>query len=207
MIAARALATFCALGLGCGATPPPVVADKAPLARVPDGVVLETPTAPPPVLPVALSGTLVALAEPAPDEAVRDFVFGFFDAFRRRDRGALAALVAEGAVRLEAGAAYGNRDALIDSLASRYRSVDATKLSPADIATLDHIERFTRAELEALGKKRPDAMRDVGLFVRVTMPPLRAGGEKVFDDTVVFVVRVEAGRLKLVTLLEGPAAR
>lgn len=173
----------------------------------PEGVVLEIATPVPAPSEVAPSADVVVLGEPIPDEAIRELVFSFFDAIRRRDLESLTSLVAESGVTLEGlGTTYGNRDALLTMLRLALRDArDYGKLSPAEIATSDRIERFSISDLAALGKKKPEPMRPLDVLVRIAMPAVRGTGEKLFDDYVVLVVRAEAGKLKIVTKTEEPS--
>lgn len=172
----------------------------------PEGVVLEVATPVPLASESAPAEDVVVLGEPIPDEAIRELVFTFFDAMRRRDLDTLVSLVAESGVTLEGQVTYGNRDALITTMRLALRDArDYGKLSPAEIATPDRIERFSVADLAVLGKKKPEPMRPLDVLVRIAMPAVRGTGEKLFDDFVVLVVRTEGGKLKIVTKSEEPS--
>ena len=100
-------ATAALICAACVRTPAPVSprakageTEKAP-PRSPEGVVLEMATPIPPPSEVAVAEDVVVLAEPIPDEALREFVFAFFDAMKRRDMEALGGLVSEQAVTLD----------------------------------------------------------------------------------------------------------
>lgn len=210
------VATLIVVGAaGCVRTPASGAGAKVETARAaldsklrsPEGVVLEMATPVPEPTEVAQAQDVVVLGEPIPDEAIREFVFAFFDTIRRRDLETLATMVSEGAATLDGRVALGNRDAVISNqLQVMTRNPEYTKLAPAEIATADRLERFSDADLEALKKKKPEPMRPLDVLVRVAMPAVRGTTEKLFDDYVLLVLRPEGGKLKLVTKLEESAS-
>jgi hypothetical protein len=208
-----ALAIVFFVGLSaCARTPAPasprakVGAPDKPPPRSPEGVVLEMATPMPPPSEVATAEDVVVLAEPIPDDAVRELVFAFFDAIRRRDMDAIGSLVSEQAVTLDGRGAHGNRDALLTMIFATLRAHDYSKIAPADIASADRLERFSLADLEALKKKKPEPMKPLDVLVRIAMPAVRGTTDKLFEDYVLLLVRPEGGKLRVVTKIEESGA-
>ena len=48
-------------------------------------------------------------------------------------------------------------------------------------------------------------MAPLDVFVRLTMPPQRVAADKLFEEAVVFLLRPEAGKLRIVTMTEESA--
>jgi hypothetical protein len=198
------------IGAGCGAgargaeTPATKRSEASakPPPRSPEGVVLEIGSPMPPPTEAARADAVLVLAEPIPDDAIRDFVFAYFDSLRRRDSDALSGLTSENGVTLEKGATYGDRNALWNVLKTPWMRNDFAKIAPAEIAVAERIERFSIADLETLDRKKPEPMRPLDALVRITMPPLRGTSEKLFEDYVWLLLRSEAGKVRIVTKFE-----
>jgi hypothetical protein len=204
-----------AAAAGCGAAPStePALAvvprGSAAIAppRSPEGVVLEV-AAPMPA-PVASSDArgVIVLAEPAPDEAVRDVLFAYLEALRHRDVDAIRQLLSPSAVRIDGARGHqGDREAMISLVQQWMRSRDFTKLAPAELVVPERIERYGALDLAAAKQTKPEDMAPSDLFVRLSIPPARPNADKPFDDDdLVFLLRPEAGKLHIVTVNEEPA--
>ena len=200
---------FVALALtascGAGAASPSALPPKGPPIRSPEGVVLEVNAPLPAPAAVSSARGVVALVEPIPDEAIRDVVFAYFDALRRRDKDAMRPIVAERAVRIDgARATYGDREGLITGQIFA-TGRDYGGISPADLANPDRMIRYALSDLAAANQKRPEPMMPLDVMVRLEMPEPRGAGDKLFEATILFVLRAENGKTRIVTVLEEAA--
>lgn len=215
----RAIACAASLALiACGHASPPTSAAAPPTAprashtnaqetpRSPEGVVLEVAAPMPAAAASSSARGIVVLAEPIPDEAIRETIFSYFDALRRRDMDAMRQLFASSAVRMDATRGHqGDREAILSLVASLMRQRDYAKISPAEIVVPEQIERYSLAELAATNQTKPEDMGPLDVFVRVAMPPPRGNAEKIFEDNVVFVLRAEGGKVHILTMNEESA--
>lgn len=160
---------------------------------------------PPPSSTSGARGVIV-LAEPPPDEAVRDVLFAYFDALRRRDTDAIRTLFSDGAVRIDVQRGHqGDREAMLTLVLQSMRARDFGKVSPSEIVVPEQIERYGALDFATANQKKPEDMAPLDVFVRVTMPTQRGAAEKLFEDAVVFILRPEAGKLRIVTMNEEAA--
>ena len=175
--------------------------------RSPEGVVVEVSASLPPTSAVSDARGVIVLAEPPPDEAIRDVLFAYFDALRRDDKEGIAALFSEGAVRIDALRGHqGDRAAVLSLVYQWMRSHDRSRVAPAEIVVGERIDRYSVVDLAAAKQKKPDDMGPLDVFVRLTMPPQRVATDKLFEEAVVFLLRPEAGKLRIVTTNEESAA-
>lgn len=192
---------------GGGAAAPVGLAPSKELIRSPEGVVLEIAAPLPPPAAVTDARGVVTLVEPIPDEAIRDTVFAYFDALRRRDKDAMRLVVSERAVRIDATrAVYGDREGLVTGQIFA-TGRDYSAISPSELANPERMVRYAVADLAAAGQKRPEPMTALDVMVRLEMPEPRAQAEKLFESTMLFVLRAEGGKTRIVTVLEEPATR
>jgi hypothetical protein len=146
----------------------------------------------------------VALREPAGDDAVVELLQSFLDAWQRESLDALMALTAPDAGLLE-GSDHGHA-ALVESWRQRLRAHEYGRLEGADLFRPERVERW---EWDALGvpqsPARPPPMRPGDLLVRAPLEVTRVGGERVFGDVVVMVLRRQSGHLRIAGYAENDA--
>lgn len=161
---------------------------------------------PPPAASAGADGVVV-LAEPAPDEAIRDVLFAFFDAVRRRDGDAIRQMFSESAVSVDrvSRSRQGDREAAITQVASVMRSIEVAKVIPSEIVTPERVDRYALADLAAGGQKKPEGMTPLDTLIALTMPPPRIPGDKVFEPVVMFVLRPEGGKLRIAAVWQEPS--
>lgn len=186
---------------GCLGAPSKTVAATDKSARRPDGVVLELEAARLPPVDRAPSEVVVALRQPIPDAEVEETIRAYVRAFEREDMDALEQLVARDAVPL---GRPGGRSQLLELWRWRMTNFDYQRLAGLEIVRFGQVERHTYDALAegALGTfsrapSRPAEMGPSDLYVRVPMAVSRAGGEQLFGDVVVLLLRREDGRLKI----------
>jgi hypothetical protein len=199
------LAASFASGLACGATAPSVTSPTLPTGasasavvpeREPDGVVLDAP----PVLPAPrIRGSaqgVVSLREPSGQDAVVELVRAFVDGWQRASLDALLALTAPDAGLID-GPDHGHA-ALVESWRQRLRAHDYGRLAGAEVMLPERIERWEWDELGTPPRPtRPPTMRPGEILIRAPLEVTRIGGERVFGDVVVMVVRRQEGGLRI----------
>lgn len=169
--------------------------------RRPDGVVLE----PPPAVPAAqeratTSSAVLALREPPAAEDVEEVVRDYLRAFEREDLDGLQHLLAREAGPL--GRA-GGKSQLVDSWRGRFKSFEYQKLAGAEVARFGQLERRSydgyavAASAGGPTGNRPSEMRPGDLLVRVPIATPRVGGEQLFGDVLVLLLRREDGKLRI----------
>jgi len=167
-------------------------------------VVLEPlPLSPPPVARGSARGVL-ALREPTGEDAVVELLRSFLEGWQHESLDALLALVAPDAGLLE-GADHGHA-ALVDSWRQRLRAHDYGRLDGSDLVRPERIERW---EWDELGMSqtpaRPASMRPGDVFVRAPLEVTRVGGERVFGDVVVMILKRQNGHLRIAAYGENDA--
>jgi hypothetical protein len=191
--------------VGCGgavAVTAPAAEEKVP--RRPDAVALD----PAPALPAAAirgpARGVVALREPAAEDAVNDLVQGFLDGWERGSLDALLALTALDAGLID-GPEHGHA-ALVESWRQRLRAHDYSRLAGAEVVRRERIERWEWDELGTPATPtRPAGMRPGEILVRAPLEITRIAGERVFGDVVTMVLRRQDGRLRIAAYGEGDA--
>jgi len=164
--------------------------------RRPDAVVVEPPAAMPSVVARAEARGVVALREPPAGDAVRDVVQQLAAAWQAGSVEALMALLTADAGPIE-GRGRG-RGPLVESWRQRLHAHDYTRLSGVDVFRPERIERWTWDELGAAGAPtRPADMHHDEVVVRVPVEVTHLSNEKVFEDIVVLVLRLEDSRYKI----------
>ncbi|MGD0527895.1 MAG: hypothetical protein ABSE49_22370 [Polyangiaceae bacterium] len=188
--------------LGCGATPPPAVeapgvaASAEPPPRRPDAVVVEPPAALPVPASHAPARGVVALREPLAGDALRDAVMQVAEAWQQGSLEALVALLTSDAGAID-GRSRG-RGPLVEAWRQRLRSHEYARLSGVELVRPERIERWSWDELGASdAPARPAEMRADEVYVRVPFEVTRLANEKVFDDVMVLLLRLEDGRYKV----------
>ena len=165
-------------------------------ARQPDAVVVD----PPPSLPSAVARGeargVVSLREPAGTAAVSELLQAFVDGWEHESIDALAVLLAPDAVAID-GAEHGHTS-LIDTWRLRLRAHDYGRLAGTEVVRADRIQRWAWDELGTPDSPaRPQSMRPADVLVRAPFEVTRVGGERVFGDIMVLVLRRVDGKLRI----------
>jgi hypothetical protein len=173
--------------------------------RQPDGVLLDPgPLSPAPVARGDAQG-IVALREPAGEDAVLELIEAFLEGWQRESLDALLSLTAPDAGLLD-GPDHGHA-ALVESWRQRLRAHDYGRLEGADLVRPERIERWEYDELgSSRGPARPTAMRPGEVLLHAPLEITRVGGERVFGDVVVMILRRQSGHLRIAAYEEtdGP---
>ncbi len=192
------VALAAALVVGCGGGGFPTVTELPKEPRRPDGVVLEpAATLPAPVERSDTDVPLVALHEPLDDRALGALVRRYFHAWEREDLEALGRLLSPDATLLGHS---GGRP--IETFRARLRRYEYQRIAGLEPARLDRLERHRYADLEA--RQRPREMREGDVLVRVPVLVARVGGDPLFGDTLVLLVRREDEGLRVAGVGEEP---
>jgi hypothetical protein len=151
----------------------------------------------PAVLTRAEAKGVVALREPLGGDPVREVVVRLVEAWQKGSLDALASLLTSDAGPIELRA-RGN-GALVESWRQRLHAHEYTRLSGLEVVRPERIERWTWDELGPTGggPVRPGDMRPDELYLRVPLEVTHLGGEKLFEDAIVLVVRREGGRYRI----------
>lgn len=164
--------------------------------RRPDGVVLDRELTLPEVVergdPAA---SLVALREPFDPRVLKDVVKAYFRAWEREDLDALTRMLTPDAVLLRRPGTN-----LVESFRTRMRTFEYQHMAGLEAARTDQIERFRYADLT--GSARPPEMREDDLLVRVPVLVSRVGGDALFGDTLVLLLRREEGGVRVAGVAE-----
>jgi hypothetical protein len=172
---------------GALAEPPP---------RRPDAVVVEPPPALPNPAERADARGVVALREPLGGDAVRDLVLAVVDAWQRESLEQLVALLTSDAGPIEDRSR--GRNALVESWRQRLHAHEYRRLAGAELVHAERIERYRWADLSSPdAPARPAEMRTEELYVRVPLEVTRAGGERLFGDVMLVLLRREEGKYKI----------
>ncbi len=186
---------------GAAATTTAIELPKTP--RRPDGVVIEpTPALPAPSEHAKARG-VVSLREPLSEEAVRDVVRSYFEAFEREDLGSLQQLLTLDAMSLDASARGVGRMTLIKRWEERIGKLGYAKIAGVEIVQLDRVERFDFDDLSPMSTPaRPAEMQRGETLVRIAVTAPTVGGERFFPDAVTLLLRREAGKFKIAAVGE-----
>ncbi len=175
---------------GSACRPAPVVtALELPAGpRRPDGVTIDAPPALPSAVERARAEGIVALKAGVNDALIRTAASTFFDAFAAHDVEALDRNLSRSARHLDAhgGSSF---QVLVDELVRRIRLFEANDV---DAVRIERIDRFFYRDLGDGGARaRPSDMRPEDILVRVHLLLPRPGGERLFGDVVVLLLRWE----------------
>jgi hypothetical protein len=199
---AGAVIAWAAVTVGCGAAPPPTVeapgamGSAEPPPRRPDAVVVEPPAALPGAASHADARGVVALREPLGGDALREAVVQVAEAWQQGSLEALVALLTSDAGAIEARAR--GRGPLVEGWRQRLRAHEYARLAGAELVRPERIERWSWDELGASdAPARPADMRPDEVYVRAPLEVTRLANEKVFDDVMVLLLRLEDGRYKV----------
>lgn len=165
-------------------------------ARQPDAVVVDPPPSWPSAVARVEARGVVALREPAGNAAVTDLLQAFVDGWEHESIDALVALLAPDAVAID-GAEHGHAS-LIDTWRQRLRARDYGRLAGTEVVRPDRIQRWAWDELGTPDTPaRPPSMRPSDVLVRVPLEVTRVGGERVFGDVMMLVLRRIDGKLRI----------
>lgn len=188
--------------IGCGAAPPATVdapgaaGSSEPPPRRPDAVVVEPPAALPVAAVHAEARGVVALREPLAGDALRETVLQVAAAWQLGSLEALVALLTNDAGAIEARAR--GRGPLVEGWRQRLRAHEYVRLAGVELVRPERIERWSWDELGASdAPARPADMRPDEVYVRAPLEVTRLANEKVFDEVMVLLVRLEDGRYKV----------
>lgn len=180
---------------GCGAAPAvsgPANEPRPSGVRHPDGIALEPPAALPKPVERAAARGVVSLREPVDRAAVARLVQSFFDAWQGASLNALVALLTSDAAPID------GRGALPDLWRQRLQAHDYGRLAGLELFRAERIERWTWDELDApFAPARPVEMQPDEVYVRVPVEVTHVGGERLFGDVAVLVLRREGGELRI----------
>ena len=167
-----------------------------PPPRRPDAVVVEPPAALPGAASHADARGVVALREPLGGDALRETVVQVAEAWQQGSLEALVALLTSDAGAIEARAR--GRGPLVEGWRQRLRAHEYARLAGAELVRPERIERWSWDELGASdAPARPPDMRPDEVYVRAPLEVTRLANEKVFDDVMVLLLRLEDGRYKV----------
>jgi len=167
-----------------------------PPPRRPDGVVLEPAAALPGPMRRADADGIVALREPLSSDLIAEVVDAMADAWERGQLEGMVALLAPDAGPLD-GRARG-RTALVESWRQRLRAHDYPRLVSVELVRRDRIAHWEWDELGGPdAPARPRDMRPGEILVRAPIEVTHFGGERLFGDAMVLILRPEDRKLKV----------
>jgi len=150
--------------------------------------VLEPSAALPAPIDRGRTQAIVTLREPEDRASVARLVKSFFEAWQDASLDALLALLSPDAGPLE-GRSHG-RSALAELWRQRLQAHDYSRLLGVELVRPERIERWTWDDLEApLAPARPADMQPGEVYVRVPIEVTHVGGERLFGDVAVMVLR------------------
>jgi hypothetical protein len=131
-------------------------------------------------------------------------VRAWVDAWQRESLDGLADLLSSDASPIDARGR--GRAGLLDGFRQRLQAHDYGRLAGLEVVRPDRVERADYEDLGATGAPaRPPDMKHDDLYVRVPLESPQAGGERLFGDVMVFVLRREEGRLRIIAYGEESA--
>jgi hypothetical protein len=164
--------------------------------RRPDAVVVEPPAAMPSAASHAEARGVVALREPLAGDALRETVAQVAEAWQAGSLEALVALLTNDAGPID-GRSRG-RGPLVEGWRQRLRAHEYARLAGVELVRPERIERWSWDELGASdAPARPVDMRPDEVYVRAPLEVTHLANEKVFDDVIVLLLRLEDGRYKV----------
>jgi hypothetical protein len=166
--------------------------------RRPDGVALEQPlTVPESVERGRASSSIVTLRERYETAALVGLVRAYFRAFEREDADGLGRLLAQDAVLLRRPGAN-----VVESFRARMRTYEYQRIAGLEVARFDKIERYGSDDVVPFSK--PAEMQEGDVLVRVPVLVSRVGGDPLFGEVLVLLVRREEGELRIAGVAEDP---
>lgn len=167
------------------------------MSRKPDGVVLDRPV----TLPESdergrTSDRVVALREPFETRAIEELIKAYFHAWEHEDAEAIGRLLTDDAVLLKRPGA-----GVVDAARTRMRTYEYQRIAGLEVARFDRLERFAYGDLEG-SSGRPSEMREGDLLVRVPLLVARVGGDPLFGDSLVLLLRRQDGAARIAGVAE-----
>jgi hypothetical protein len=188
-----ALCLVVAVGCGGGAArdvEPAAPSQAAPAHRRPDAVVIEPAAALPSAAATASALGVVLLRAPLDTTRVTDLVESFLGAWERSALDGMEGLLTPDAGPIEARAR--GKNALLEGWRQRMRAHEYAKLSGVELIRPERIERRTREELAGRGlRKLVEQMLPDDVFVRVPLEVTSVGGDKLFQEYLLLILRPE----------------
>jgi hypothetical protein len=188
--------------VACAAAQPPVVdapgmaASAETPPRKPDAVVVEPPSALPGAVTHAEARGVVALREPLAGDALREAVVQVAEAWQQGSLEALVAMLTSDAGAIESRGR--GRGPLIEGWRQRLHAHEYGRLAGVELLRPERIERWSWDELGTSdAPARPADMKPDEVYVRAPLEVTRVANEKVFDDVIVLLLRLEDGRYKV----------
>jgi hypothetical protein len=188
--------------VACAAAQPPVVdapgmaASAETPPRKPDAVVVEPPSALPGAVTHAEARGVVALREPLAGDALREAVVQVAEAWQQGSLEALVAMLTSDAGAIESRGR--GRGPLIEGWRQRLHAHEYGRLAGVELLRPERIERWSWDELGTTdAPARPPDMKPDEVYVRAPLEVTRIANEKVFDDVIVLLLRLEDGRYKV----------
>jgi len=195
-VALASLAFLCA----CGGASFPTVTELPKVQRKPDGVVLERPlTVPDAEERGKTEASLLALREPFEARQIVELVKTYFRAWEHEDVDGLTHLLTADAVMLRRPGTN-----IVDTFRTRIRTYEYQRIAGMEVARFDRLERFGFGDV-AVGQ-RPPEMREGDLLVRVPVLVSRVGGDPLFGEGLVLLVRREEGTVRIAGLAEDASS-
>lgn len=182
--------------LGCASAAPLETRTGAEAKRKPDGVLVE----PSPAIPVAVeharASGVVSLKPPLSIEDVRAVTKQLMHGFENEQIELIQPLLLSDAIDLFA---HWGREQIIQKLRERFQRLDYTKMRGLEVAHLERAELREYEDLPAAGPHgRPPEMMPGDVVVRIPMTAPLVGGERLFEDVLVLMLRRDAhGQLKI----------
>jgi hypothetical protein len=150
----------------------------------------------PGVVARAEAGGVVALREPPGGDALRDVLEQLAEGWQKGSLEALVGLLTSDAGPID-GRTHG-RGALVEGWRQRLHAHEYVRLAGTQLWRVERVERWSWDELGGAGAPpRPAGMHGDELYVRVPVEVTHVSNEKLFDDFVVLVLRLEDGRYRI----------
>ena len=166
-------------------------------------MVLEPPPAMPEAVTVAEARGVIALRPSLSSDSILDCVHDLLEAWQHASLDGLSALLTADAGPIEARAR--GSGALLEAFRQRLRAHEYKRLEGLDLVRPDRVEHYAYGELGGpAAPARPADMKPDEVYVRVPLEVTQRAGEKLFEPTIVLVLRGEHGRAKIAGYGEGP---
>jgi hypothetical protein len=184
---------------GCGASAPLASGIDPPTVdtpvRQPDAVSVELAPAMPTAASRASAGGVVALRIPVRTDAVMNLLGSFFEAWQGESLEGLAALLSPDAGPLEARS-RGSR-VLVEGWRQRLRAHEYGRLAGREMIRRERIERWDPDDLGTQGALARLDVHPGEFAVRVPLEVTSVGGERLFGDAVLMLLRADGGKLRI----------
>jgi hypothetical protein len=136
---------------------------------------------------------VVSLREPLGASKVTDLVQSFLAAWQSESLDSLVALLTPDAGPIEARVR--GRAGLVESWRQRLHTHEYARLAGMELVRPERIERWDRDELARAGAPTlSPEMLPGEVYVRVPLEVTAVGGEKLFEDALVMILRPDEGR-------------